>query len=199
MHSYADEHGRLPPAVVYGENGRPLLSWRVLVLPFIEQGEIFRQFKLDEPWDSLHNIRLLPKMPPTYFPFDGSSPPESYTTFYQVFVGEGTAFEGREGLKLKGDFPNGTSNTFLVVEAGFAVPWTKPEDIPYDERKPLPKLGGLFKGSFRAALADGSVRSVLHGTKESTLRAVIVRNGGRPGDAPRKPSSGSGKQAWPSA
>ena len=182
MHNYEGTHGRLPPAVVYGENGRPLLSWRVLLLPFIEEGELFRQFKLDEPWDSPHNIRLLPKMPRTYFPFDGSSPPEPNTTFYQVFVGKGTAFEGREGLKLKDDFPNGTSITFLIVEAGSAVPWTKPEDIAYDERMPLPKLGGLFKGSFRAALVDGSVRYVLDETKESTLRTVIVRNGEKPGN-----------------
>ena len=67
MHNYADDHhGRLPPAVVYGEDDEPLYSWRVLVLPYIEQNALYEQFHLDEPWDSPHNLALLPKMPGTY-------------------------------------------------------------------------------------------------------------------------------------
>src|SRR5262249_31991555 len=129
MHNYHDTHGRLPPAVVHGADGKPVLSWRVLLLPFIEEHALFKQFHLDEPWDSPHNIRLLPQMPIIFKPFGGSAPPESNTTFYQVFVGKGTAFDGREGLRFDEDFPNGIANTFLIVEAGTAVPWTKPEDV----------------------------------------------------------------------
>src|SRR6202007_1260783 len=102
--------------------------------------------------------------PPLFSPFDGSAPPQPHTTFYQVFVGKGTAFEGRRGLRIKEDFGNRVSSTFLIVEAGTAVPWSKPEDILYGEDKPLPKLGGLFKGSFRAVMMDASVRSVLQET-----------------------------------
>jgi hypothetical protein len=68
LHNYHDKHGRLPPAVVYGEDGKPLHSWRVLLLPFIAQGELYREFKLDEPWDSPHNLALLPRMPATFAP-----------------------------------------------------------------------------------------------------------------------------------
>jgi hypothetical protein len=182
MHTYHDKHGRLPPAVVYGENGKPLLSWRVLLLPFIEEDNLFRQFKLDEPWDSPHNILLLPKMPQMFFPFDGGAPPNPNTTFYQVFVGKGTAFEGRHGLRIREDFGERACSIFLIVEAGRAVPWSKPEDIPYAENEPLPELGGLFKGGFRAALADGTVRDVPQETKEAALRAAIIRNGDRPGN-----------------
>ena len=181
MHNYQAKHGRLPPAVVYGEDGAPLLSWRVLILPYIEQDILFRQFKLDEPWDSPHNIQLLPKMPRTYNPFDGSSPAEAFTTHYQVFVGEGAAFEGSEGLCIKKDFSR-TSQTFLMVEARKAVPWTKPEDLPYHKDEPLPKLGGIFKGSFRAALVDGSVLSLADTMKEDVLRAAILRTGPGPGN-----------------
>jgi hypothetical protein len=183
MHNYHGQHGRLPSAVVYGEDGTPLLSWRVLILPFIEQGPLYERFKLDEPWDGPHNIQLLSEMPHVFFPFDGSSTPEPYTTFYQVFVGKGAAFEGRRGLRFNEDFPDGTSNTFLIVEAGKAVAWTKPEDLPFGPDQPLPKLGGIFKGSFRAALADGSVQSFQQNISESSLRAGITRNGGdRPGN-----------------
>jgi hypothetical protein len=158
MHSYHDNHGRLPPAVVYGEDRTPLLSWRVLLLPFIEGDPLFKQFTFDEPWDSLHHLGLLAQMLRVYFPFDGSSPPRLHTTFYQVFVGPGTAFEETRELRFKDDFPDGTSNTVFIVEAGVAVSWSKPEDLVYGEGQPLPKLGAIFRDSFRAALGDGSVR-----------------------------------------
>src|SRR5438034_8063102 len=146
MHGYKGTHGRLPPAVVYGEDGKPLHSWRVLLLPFIEQDALYEEFRLDEPWDSPHNIALLPRMPGTYAPPTGKKwkvPP--YHTVCQVFVGKGTAFEGRKGPRLSGDFLDPTNYTFLVVEAGPPVPWTKPEDLEYDPDGPLPDLRPLFK------------------------------------------------------
>src|SRR5260370_15979827 len=175
MHSYHDVHGRLPAAVVYGEDGKPLLSWRVLILPFIEQEALFRRFKLDEPWDSPHNLRLLPEMPRVFFPFDGSSPAQPHNTFYQVFVGKGAAFEGKMGLRWE-DFTDGTPNTFLVVEAGQAVPWTSPQDLTYGAGLPLPKLGGLFKARFRAGFGDGSVLTISQDISEATLRDASTRN-----------------------
>jgi hypothetical protein len=180
MLNYAGEHhGRLPPAVVCGEDGRPLYSWRVLLLPYIEGDDLYREFHLDEPWDSPHNLALLPRMPGTYAPprWKKSKVPP-YHTVYHVFVGEGAAFEGREGVRIPKDFPDGTGNTFLVVEAGEPVPWTKPEDIPYDPDGLLPDLRCLFKDGFRAGMADGSMRWVRKGTSEANLRAAITRNGG---------------------
>src|SRR5262245_3545388 len=139
MHNYAGTHGRLPPAVVYGKDGQPLYSWRVLLLPYIEQGELFKQFHLDEPWDSPHNSRLLERMPGSYAQPSGKKslvPP--YHTVCHVFVGKGTAFEEGRGVKIQEDFPDSTSNTILVIEAGTPVPWTKPEDLVYDPDGPLP-------------------------------------------------------------
>jgi hypothetical protein len=179
MHNYDSVHGQLPPAAVCGSDGRPLLSWRVLILPYIEQQQLYDEFRQDEPWDSPHNLTLLPRMPPTYAPPPGKAwkvPP--HHTVCKVFVGPGAAFEGREGLRLHSDFPDGTSKTFLVVEAGKAVPWTKPEDIAYDPKGALPDLTPLFSDMFRVALADGSVRHVPIRTREETIRAAISRNGG---------------------
>lgn len=179
MHHYHDLHGQLPPAVVYSEDGRPLHSWRVLMLPYINQKELYDQFKLDEPWDSPHNIQLLPQMPVEYEPRPSTKrkiPP--FHTIIHVFVGKGTAFEGSKGLRLKDDFPDGTANTILLVEAGKPVPWTKPEDLIYDPHGPLPELKGVFKNYFRAALVDGSARNISTTMSEKTLRAAITRNGG---------------------
>jgi hypothetical protein len=179
MHNYQSVHGRFPPAAVCGGDGEKLYSWRVLVLPYIDQLELYSQFHLDEPWDSPHNLTLLPKMPATYAPPSGKVwkvPP--HHTVCKVFVGRGAAFEGPEGLCLNSDFPDGTSNTFLVVEAGTPVPWTKPDDLPFDPDGPLPDLRGLFSDIFRAGMADGSVRYIPTTTSEATLRAAITRNGG---------------------
>ena len=178
MYNYDCTHGSLPPHAVYGKDGTPLLSWRVLILPFIEQNDLYKKFRLDEPWDSPHNIALLPEMPKVYGRYDHGPTTEPHTTFYQVFVGKGAAFEGKKGMRLAQDFPDSTSNTFLIVEGGSAVPWTKPEDLPYTRGEPLPELGGLGKGTIRAALADGSVRFINRAVSEDTLRAAITRNGG---------------------
>ena len=178
MHEYHDDHGTLPPHAIYSEDGTPLLSWRVLLLPYLDEGELYEEFRLDEPWDGPHNARLLARRPTAYAApgvWPGGGP---RGTFYQVFIGEGAAFEGRKGLRLPQDFPDGLSNTILIVEAGEAVPWTKPEDLPYAADRPLPELGGLrLRGGFLAALADGSIRSISKRISEETLRAAITRNG----------------------
>jgi hypothetical protein len=179
MHAYHRDHGHLPPAATYGPDGLPLLSWRVLLLPYIEQEVLFRRFKLDEPWDSPHNLRLRSQMPYTYGPLEGEPPLPPYTTPFQVFVGKGTAFAGREGLRLKEDLPR-SSSTILIVEAGQAVAWTKPEDIPYEANRPLPKLGCFFRGLFHVAMAAGHAMAVPQGISESRLRAAILRNGDGP-------------------
>jgi hypothetical protein len=183
MHAYADVHGRLPPAVVHGKDGSPLLSWRVLLLPWIEQQELYEAFRLDESWDSPHNLALLPRMPGTYAPPSGKRwRMREHHTVCQVFSGKGAAFERREGLSLKDDFPDGTSQTLLIVEAGEPVPWTKPQDLDYDPDGPLPGLKGLFNDGFRGCLADCSRLFVRTETSEASLRAAITRNGGdRPG------------------
>ena len=181
MHNYADVHGTMPPAVVYGDDGRPLYSWRVLILPYIEQNDLYQEFHLDEPWDSPHNLALLPRMPEAYAPprYKRSKVPP-YHTVCHVFVGKGAAFEGKEGLRLPADFPKGTPNTLLIVEAGEPVPWTKPADLAYDPDGPLPDLRCLFKDGFRAVLADGETRWVGNGISEPTLRWVISRNDPEP-------------------
>jgi len=179
MHAHQDVHGRLPAAVVYGADGRPLLSWRVTLLPFIEQRELYEQFRLDEPWDSPHNIKLLSRMPAAYEP-----PPSmarrmpAYHTIIHVFVGKGTAFEGPDGLNMKKDFPDDYSSTILLIEAGKPVPWTKPEELAYDAQAPLPELQGVYKDVFRVAFVDGHVRGISNKVSEATLRGAITRNGG---------------------
>ena len=91
-HNLHETYGQLPPdAISDAKTGRPLLSWRVAILPFIEQGDLYKQFKLNEPWDSPHNIALLDKMP-AKFEVAGTDPPKGHT-YFQVFTGPGTLFD----------------------------------------------------------------------------------------------------------
>ena len=151
----------------------------MLLLPYLEQDDVYRAFRRDEPWDSEHNLKLLPRMPATY-----AAPWTKYVdvppghTVIKVFVGPGAAFEPGKKLNLRSDFPDGTPNTLLVAEAGDPVPWSKPDDIPFAPDRPI-KLRGLFKNGFRAVTADGSGPHMIpHDCDEAALRAAITRNGG---------------------
>jgi hypothetical protein len=161
----------------------PLLSWRVAILPFIEEARLYKEFKLDEPWDSPHNKKLLEKMPRIYAPVRGEAKPG--TTYYQVFVGKYAPFDGTIPPQIPATFPDGTANTFLVAEAGEAVPWTKPQDIAFDG-KTVPKLGGLFPDGFHVAMADGTIRFVPRGADVKAIRAAITSRGGEAVELPGK-------------
>jgi len=198
MHMYHDQHRHLPPAAICDDNGTPLLSWRVAILPFLGEESLHRQFNLDEPWDSPNNIQLLERMPAVYrAPSMPTLAPLAHTTFFQVFVGPGTAFEAGGKLSFPGpgrrnDFPDGTHTTVLIVEGGSPVPWTKPEDLAYEPDRPLPPLGGIFSGTGKfpltrsrghytqAAMVSGDILYIdLDRITEETLRRAIVRNDGK--------------------
>jgi hypothetical protein len=177
MLNMADSNqGVMPAAAIYSKEGKPLLSWRVAILPYLEHADLYKQFHLDEPWDSEHNKKLLAKMPKVYLSPDGEV--GGTMTHYRVFHGPGAAFEGKEGAKFPASFTDGTSNTILIVEAQDAVPWTKPDELPFDPKKEVSPLGIKNNPYFLAALADGSVQTIQKTIGKETLKAAITRNGG---------------------
>lgn len=176
MHNYHDVYGTLPAAAICDKNEKPLLSWRVAILPFIEQAQLYQKFRLDEPWDSEHNKKLIAQMPNIYA-VPGANAPGEATTHYRVFYGKGAMFDLRKGPRFA-DVTDGLSNTFLIVEADEGVAWTKPDDLAFDPDKALPKLGKQSQEGFLAAFADGSVRFISKSVNEKTLKAIVTRAGG---------------------
>jgi RNA polymerase sigma factor (sigma-70 family) len=263
MHSYAEVNGKLP-ADVTDKTGRSLLSWRVELLPFLDQNDLYRQFKRNEPWDSEHNLKLLSKMPEIFRV--GFEPRGATHTYYQRFAITGVAWgialegggeggpgavggaggpgmpmgpagppgpsgpgipgggipggapglppmpggplgprapsgpavgEGPSGPGVGVDprqapssavprFPlylteitDGLSHTLGVIEAGPPVPWSKPADIVYDAKKPLPSLTGPFANVRHAATLDGAAHALRPNLDETTLRRLIEPNDGQ--------------------
>jgi prepilin-type processing-associated H-X9-DG protein len=182
MHAYHDEFLCFPPAVVTSKDVKPLYSWRVVLLPFLEEEKLYRLFKLDEPWDSPDNKPLLARMPKV-FATPAAAKADATTTHYQVLVGGRALFEPNRGVHRSRirvtDVTDGLSNTMMIVEAAEPVPWSKPADLIYNPEGPLPKFGGVHPGGFNAAFADGSVYFIPSDrVPDRVLRAWITRNGG---------------------
>ncbi len=182
MHNYHDKNGHFPPAAVMGPDGKTPHSWRVDLLPYLDQLALYNQYRMDEPWDSENNKKVLARIPDVFLsPFDD---PKSTNSGYYVLVGPGTVFEGPQGVRIV-DITDGTSNTLMIVETKRNIPWTKPEDITFDPKKPLPDLGGFVQGEFRGALADGSVRGYVIDKVKDQLKWLIMRNDGNVIDVER--------------
>jgi prepilin-type processing-associated H-X9-DG protein len=177
MANYESSTGAFPAPAITDKQGKPLLSWRVAILPYLEQGTLYQKFKLDEPWDSPHNRALLKEMPPVYL-CPSRAGVEPFTTTYQVFAGQGAVFEKGRGAKLA-EITDGTANTIVVVEARNAVPWTKPDDLSFDPAA-APSLfgaGSTHPGGFNVLLADGSARFVSMSVDLKVFRSLITRGG----------------------
>ncbi|QDU93473.1 DUF1559 domain-containing protein [Lignipirellula cremea] len=176
MHNYHDTYRKFPAPAIYSEDGKPLLSWRVAILPYLEETALYQQFHLDEPWDSEHNLKLAEQMPAV---FAAAGLDLGNKTVYQAVTGPGTAFEGTAGQSIAG-FTDGTSNTILLVETdkGQAVEWTKPGDYLFDNDNPNHDLGGNRPEGFLTGFADGSVRVLSPTIDQDTLRNLLRRNDG---------------------
>src|SRR5437764_11415290 len=115
MHSYHDAQGRFPAAAGRGKGGKPLLSWRVHLLPYLEQDALYKEFHLDEPWDSEHNKKLIPRMPDIYLSRLSALKRADGKTTIVVPAGPKLVFNGTQKMTLR-DITDGTTNTILIMD-----------------------------------------------------------------------------------
>jgi prepilin-type processing-associated H-X9-DG protein len=180
MMNYESTYGCFPPAAVYDPDGKPLLSWRVLLLPYMDQEVLYKRYHLNEPWDSPNNK---PLGETTLSVYQCPSEPElGIGTKYQVFVDPRAMFTGKPAGVTIRQITDGTSTTFLVVEARNPVPWSKPEDLeiaPLND--PTLGVGSKHPGGFNALMADGGVHFIKSGStnpvSSQLLQGLATRNG----------------------
>lgn len=185
LQAFAAEKQRLP-ANICDKNGKPLLSWRVELLPYLDQNDLYKEFNLEQSWDGPQNAPLVARIPRVYAP--GEEPswlgrlhsryrarPVGHT-FFLGFVGKGTVLEPGAKVSLETiQSKDGLNNTVALVDAATAVPWTKPEDLPYDPNQPLPALGGMYEnGPAAALLCDSTVEAIRPDYQPDQLKSFIT-------------------------
>ena len=178
--NYQDHYGVFPPAVTYSADGQPMHSWRVLILPYVENSPMYHSYRMNEPWNSPGNLAITARMPDFYDCPSNSQGRETGETHYLALDGPGSALNSREPVRVE-DLVDGPSQTLMVVEARHSgVHWTKPRDI--DIRQPHSAapdgLSSFHFGGFQAALADGTVRFIPENIDPQNLKAWMTINGG---------------------
>lgn len=177
IHNYHDTFNHMPALDGVGHDPAKAvgLSWRVWILPFLDEAPLYNEFHLDEPWDSEHNKALIPRMPKIF-----GENAEGKTSIH-VVTGEGTPFQKGKGLRFQ-QITDGLSNTILAVEAAddTAEIWTKPTGLTLDLKDPLKCLGKFpeEQTAFRVLLMDGSVRNMSRMIDGEIFRKLVQHQDG---------------------
>jgi hypothetical protein len=184
MQRYHEAHGYYPPAYLADENGQPMHSWRVLLLPYLGHEALLQQYDMTQPWDSPQNLWLADRMPQVYGCPD--DPDRVYgETSYMVVTGPGTLFEAGKKSSAA-DVTDGLSKTILVVEStGSGTSWTAPVDLPLDKipfsinaARPGGVRSAHASGGAHVATADGAVYRLPDHLSPDAIRALITPRGG---------------------
>jgi len=179
LHSYQADYGVLPPAFVADKDGKPMHSWRVLILPYLDEESLYKEYDFSEPWDGPNNSRLLARMPPIYrCPSHPESSARTNTSYAGVF-GEHCVFRGADPVALD-EITDGFGNTLIVGEVKSSIPWLKPEDVDIKLHPAIGPVGGF--GSYEVegaafAFVDGRVLYISESTPQQTLDALYTRDG----------------------
>ncbi|WP_425617418.1 DUF1559 domain-containing protein [Anatilimnocola sp. NA78] len=179
MHNFHDTHSRFPAAGSSSKDGKPLLSWRVQILPYVEQLELYNKFHHDEPWDSEHNRKLISEIPRVFVAPAHPALAKEGKTVYVVPVGEKAVFGGTKGAQFR-EIVDGTSNTIMVVDLApeNAVIWTQPADWEFNPKDPAKGLLDESRKQFITAFCDGSVHTLPATIDRNDLRRLVQMSDG---------------------
>jgi hypothetical protein len=189
LRSYHDRYGRFPPAYVVDTSGQPMHSWRVLLLPFLEREDLYKQLRLDEPWNSPHNRAVLDgdRQARTLFscpcdPDGGDTPAQAS---YSMIVGRGTISDGKTAVRLQ-DMKDGGHETILLAESTRSrIHWAEPRDLPFAEMsfrvndREYPAIRSCHAGGAHILLADGTVQFLSNRMDPKIVKGMATVAGGR--------------------
>ena len=188
IHNYAQAYRCFPPAFIPDKDGKPMHSWRVLILPFMSKSELHSQYRFDEPCNSPHNSQLAKQMPSTYrCPSDGSP---AFETSYTMIVGPHAFSDGPTARKFD-EIIDGTGNTIMVAEcAGAGINWMEPRDLNTEKMtfrineqvpgQPTCDISSRHPDLANSAFCDGSKRCLSVDMAPETLKAMLTVDGGEP-------------------
>jgi prepilin-type processing-associated H-X9-DG protein len=174
LHNYHEMYNTFPPAYIPDSDGKPMHSWRVLLLPFLNQAPMHAEYDFDKPWDHPDNLAVTRFTPPVFR--CPSAPGQTNTTHYVYVTGAGTSFEAGKGIRLA-EITDGSAQTLLVVEShDKAVPWNKPSDLEVTE---LGSSGPATShlGGFHALFCDGRVQMIPDTISFEELKALLSPSG----------------------
>jgi hypothetical protein len=189
FHNYAQANNCFPPAYVADKNGKPMYSWRVLILPYLEQNDLFQKFHLDEPWDSPHNFLLASQMPNCFCCPIAFAPGSVSTTCYAMVVGP-HAFGNESKPRTFGEIKDGLPNTMMLVEAvGAKIPWSAPVDIDIDDIASIQVIdanapgttkgiSGCHPGGAFVVFCDSAISLLNPDIDKKALKAMLTIDGG---------------------
>ncbi|MEZ6131014.1 MAG: DUF1559 domain-containing protein [Planctomycetaceae bacterium] len=177
MHNFHDVYGNFADDNGGAGAAKGKLSWRVHLLPYLDEAVLYRKFRLDEAWDSDHNKTLIEEMPAV---FRSPGVAQKGQTSIHILVGEGALFEGERAPALR-DIHDGTSNTLLMVMAGAdkADVWTKPGGLELKAGAPKNTLGQIDR-QFMVCMADGFVRPLSVDLDPDLFRRIAQHQDGEP-------------------
>lgn len=182
MHEYHDHFGTFPPAVTYNAQGKPMHSWRVLILPYLDQESLYSTYRMNEPWDSPNNIRLQSKMPSVFACPKSQNDAVAGITSYAGIAAPNSILNPVSCTRVE-DITDGANNTLMVAEVdGAKIPWTEPKDLAFAvgiSSRPE-TLWSQHTGGFHALFADGTVRYIWAGIDSEQLLGMTTLNGAEP-------------------
>ena len=183
MQAYAEEYGSLPPAYIADKNGRPIHSWRVLLLPYLGHESTYKQYDFSKSWDSTHNLALQYEMPSIYACPTDDDALAAQETSYMVVVGRRTPFPGATTTTFD-DMADRPGDTILVVEThGEGVCWLKPTDLDvrklqFEMNGGVGEMGSEHRSGANVATADGDVHFLVDDIGPEVLRGLTTIAGG---------------------